>query len=284
MSTLQVVIRALVALVVLFVFMRIVGKKQLAQLTYFDYIVGIVVGDIAGYLSTDMENNLVHGYASLLVWTVIPFLISFLTLKSKWLRDVIEGKTTVFVKNGKVMEDNLKKVHFSTDELLSELRLKNAFQMADVEFATLETNGKLSVLLKKDAQPATVKDLKVKAAPVKESQAVIMDGEIMLEPLATIGLKTNWLYEELEKAGVSQENVFLGQVDAYGKLYLDLYDDQLTVAQPVDKQLVLASLKKCLADTELFALQTQSSKSKQMYENMAKDIERMVKELTPFLS
>jgi uncharacterized membrane protein YcaP (DUF421 family) len=283
MSTLTVVIRAFVALVVLFVFMRIIGKKQLAQLTYFEYIVGIVVGDIAAYLSTDMENNLLHGYTSLLVWTFIPFLLSFLTLKSKWLRDIFEGKSTVLIKNGKVMEDNLKKVHFSTDELLSELRLKNAFQMADVEFASLETNGKLSVLLKKDAQPATVKDLSVKAAPVKESQAVIMDGEIMLEPLATIGLNTNWLQEELEKAGVTLENVFLGQVDAYGRLYLDLYDDQLTVPQPVDKQLVLASLKKCLADTELFALQTQSPKAKQMYDNMAKDLEEMVKELTPLL-
>jgi uncharacterized membrane protein YcaP (DUF421 family) len=284
MDTLQVVIRALVALVVLFVSMRIIGKKQLAQLTYFEYIVGIVVGDIAAFVSTDMENNMLHGYTSLLIWLVIPFVLSFLTLKSKWLRDVVEGKTTVLIKNGKVMEDNLKKVHFSTDELLSELRLKNAFQLTDVEFASLETNGKLSVLLKKDSQPVTIKDMSVKAAPIKESQAVIMDGNIMLEPLATIGLNTNWLFMELEKAGVALENVFLGQVDAYGTLYVDLYDDQLTVPQPVDKQLVLASLKKCLADTELYALQTQSPQAKKMYTRMTKELDSMMKELTPFLS
>ncbi|HJV45486.1 MAG TPA: DUF421 domain-containing protein [Bacillota bacterium] len=280
----HIVIRALIALIVLFVLMRIIGKKQLAQVTYFEYIVGIVVGDIAAFVSTDMENNLAHGYTSLLVWTVVPFVVSYLTLKSKWLRDVIEGKTTVLIKNGKIMEDNLMKVHFSTDELLAELRLKDAFQLADVEFAALETNGKLSVLLKKDAQPATVKDLKVKAAPMRESQAVIMDGVVMLEPLTTIGLNTQWLHEELTKAGVSLENVFLAQIDSNGQLYLDLYDDQVKVSPPVDKQLVLASLKKCLADTELFALATNTPQAKQMYAEMATEIQRMIKELTPYLS
>uniref|UniRef100_UPI00063F4AF2 DUF421 domain-containing protein n=1 Tax=Aneurinibacillus tyrosinisolvens TaxID=1443435 RepID=UPI00063F4AF2 len=177
-----------------------------------------------------------------------------------------EGKGTVFIKNGKIMEDNLKKENYSTDELLEELRLKNAFKVADVEFAVLETNGQLSVMKKKEAQPATLKDLNIKAAPERESQAVIMDGKIILEPLSTAGFNVQWLNTELEKAGVTLENVFLGQVDSYGQLTLDLYDDKITVPVPIQQQLLQATLKKCQADLELFALSTQTPEAKKLYE------------------
>lgn len=283
MDTFRIIIQAIIALIVLFVFTRIGGKKQIAQLTFFEYIVGITIGDIAAFVSTDLEVNLVHGYASLLVWALIPLLVEFLTLKSKVLRDLVEGKSTVLIKNGKVMEDNLTKVRYSSDELLEQLRLKNAFKVADVEFAVLENNGQLSVLLKKEAQPATVKDLQLNLPPEKESQTVIMDGSIMYEPLATLGFNKKWLMTELEKIGVTLENVYLGQVDSNGQLYVDLYDDLIKVPPPVETQLLLATLKKCQADLELYALSTETESAKNIYTTSALEMNLVLEKVTPYL-
>ena len=135
------------------------------------------------------------------------------------------------------MEDNLKKERYTTDELLELLRKKDVFQVSDVEFAVLEPTGDLSVMLKKENQPLTPKDLNLTVASIKDPQTVIMDGEIMDEPLATIGRSRAWLHTELEKLGVTIENVFLGQVNSYGQLTVDLFDDKLQVALPSRKTL-----------------------------------------------
>ncbi|WP_047155245.1 DUF421 domain-containing protein [Aneurinibacillus tyrosinisolvens] len=282
-DTFQVILRSFFALIALFVITRLMGKKQLAQLTFFEYIAGITLGSIVAFISTDLEGNLVHGYASLLVWSTIPLLIEYISVKSRTARGISEGKGTVFIKNGKIMEDNLKKENYTTDELLEELRLKNVFKVADVEFAVLETNGQLSVMKKRDAQPVTLKDLKIKAAPERESQAVIMDGKVMLEPLATAGFNVQWLNTELEKIGVTLDNVFLGQVDSYGQLTLDLYDDKITVAPPTQQQLLQATLKKCQADLELFALSTQTTETKKLYEKASQDTAAILQAVSPFL-
>jgi uncharacterized membrane protein YcaP (DUF421 family) len=280
---LQMSIRALCALVVLFVITRIGGKKQLAQLTFFEYVVGITIGDIAAFVSTDVESNLVHGYTSLAIWGLVPLGIEFLSLKSKWVRDLFEGKGRVLVKNGKIMEDNLKKEHYSTDELLEQLRLKNAFKVADVEFAVLETNGDLSVLLKKDAMPATVSDLGLVVPSEREAQTVIMDGKIIDEGLATAGFNEKWLHTELEKIGVSLDNIYVAQVDTFGQLYVDLYDDKIKVPAPSAKKLTLSTLKKCQADIELFALASQSEKAKQIYTDAADKLQQTLERVTPYL-
>lgn len=279
----QIALRAFFALVVLFIITRLSGKKQLAQLTFFEYIVGITIGDIAAFIATDIENNLVHGYTGLLVFAAIPFLIDYLSLKSKFIRDLFEGKGTVLIKNGKILEDNLKKEHISTDELLAQLRLKGMFRVADAEFAMLETNGQLSVMPKKSSQPATIKDLQLNLPAEVEPETVIMDGEIMLDPLRASGRNTEWLHTELKKTGVKLENVFIGQIDDKGVLYLDLYNDQLQVPQPSQNQLLLATLKKCQADFEMFALETQAKEAKRLYSKAAEKLQHTIEQVNPYL-
>ncbi len=118
------------------------------------------------------------------------------------------------------------------------------FRVADVEFATLEANGDLSILLKRDKQPLTIGDVQKYVPEEKEPQTVIMDGEILDEPLATARLNRGWLKKQLDQMGVAVENVFLAQVDSYGQLTVDLYDDRIQVPEPRQKQLLLASMKK----------------------------------------
>lgn len=281
---LEVALRTLLAILVLFIFTKILGKRQIAQLSYFEYITGITVGSIAAYVSLDLDTNWYLGVVALFVWTSVAFIMEYVTMKSKIARDIIDGKGAVIIKNGKVLEDNLKKSNLTADELLELLRVKNIFKLSDVEYAVLEANGNLNVLLNKVNQPLTLKDVGIKVTPEQEPQVVIIDGMIMDEPLATIGLNIGWLKTELEKIGVTVENVFLGQVDSYGELTVDLFDDQLIIPKPQQKAQLLAILKKCEADIEMFSLGSKDKNAKEMYSQCSKQLQDVIACVRPILS
>lgn len=276
--------RAVGSVIMLFVITRILGKKQISQLTFFEYITGIAIGDLVGFMSTDLEANYFHGIVALTVWFVLPFIFELLALKSKMLRQILEGKGTVFIKEGKILEDNLKKERYTGDELMEQLRTKNVFNVADVEFAVLEASGDLSVLLKKENQPITPKHLGLHLPNEVEPQTVIMDGVILDEPLATLGFSRGYLNEELNKMGIPLNNVFLAQLDAYGQMYIDLYDDMIKTPQASVKQLLFATLKKCEADIELFSLGVKNKKAKQMYAECAEQLKKVIEDVKPLLT
>ncbi len=276
-------LRSLLMLIGIFLLVRLLGKKQLSEMSFFEYITGITIGSIAGALSLDRSIPVLYGAISILIWAFIPMVFNFLSLKSKKIRDMVEGKETIFIKDGKILEDNLKKEHYTTENLLYQLRKKDIFNVADVEFAVLETDGSLSVLKKKEKQPVTLKDMNLPANGEKEPHTVIMDGKIIDEGLKNSGLNRAWLKTELEKLGVTVENVFLGQVDSMGQLTVDLYDDKITVPDPIEKPLLLATMKKCQADLELFALATKDQKAKEMYAKHAEKVEQLIERVEPIL-
>lgn len=280
---LEVGLRTLFAVVILFLMTRLLGKRQISQLSFFEYITGITIGSLAAYISMDLESHWLLGLVSLIVWVMVSLGIEYLQIKSKKIRDLIDSKATVLIKDGKILEDNLKKERLSSDELLQQLRKKNVFKTADVEFAVIEPSGEINVLVKKEHLPLTPANLGIKVGPEQEPQTVIMDGKMLDEPLATIGLSREWLYTELEKIGVTLENVFLGQVDSYGQLYVDLYDDQLKVPAPQQKASLLAQLKKCEADLEMFGLSTDNEQIKQMYQQCSSQLEQIIADVKPML-
>ncbi|MBY0596775.1 DUF421 domain-containing protein [Bacillus bingmayongensis] len=280
---LLVIIRSFALLVILFSMTKLLGKRQISQLSFFEYVAGLTIGNIAAEVTTGLERNFWHGVSSMLVFSLVPFFAGMVALKNKRLRNFIEGKATIFIKDGKVLEDNLKKENYTIDELLELLRKKNAFNIADVEYAVLESGGELNVLLKRDKQPLTPKDIGLQIAPAKETQTVIMDGNVLDEPLSASGHNRAWLHAELEKIGVLIENVFIGQVDSYGQLTVDIYDDKIQMPSPQGKPLLLASLKKCQADLELFSLETQSKSASQMYSKNAKQLEHILNRVTYLL-
>ncbi|MFB5761490.1 DUF421 domain-containing protein [Paenibacillus medicaginis] len=281
---LVVAMRTLLAIVVLFIMTKLLGKRQVSQLSLFEYITGITVGSLAAYIPLEVDGTWYLGVTSLSVWVLVSLGIEFMQMKSKKFRDVMDGIARVVIKDGKILEDNLKKERMTADELLELLRSKNVFRTADVEFAIMEPSGQLNVLVTKENLPLTPKNLGIKVAPEQEPQTVIMDGEMLDEPLATIGFNRGWLAAELEKQGVAVENVFLGQVDSYGQLYVDLFDDQLKVPQPQEKALLLATLKKCEADLEMFSLSTKDQSGKKLYEQCSKQLEIVIKDVKPLLS
>jgi uncharacterized membrane protein YcaP (DUF421 family) len=272
-------VRSLLMFVILLVFLRMAGSKQISQMTYSDFVIGITTGAIAALISLNIITNLAYGLLGLALWLLLPLLVNYLSMKSKVFHDLVYGNQMILIKHGKVLEDNLKKVRYTGEELLSQLRRKNVFNIANVEFAVMEPNGDVSVLLKPELTPITPKQLEWKVPTMGEPQTVILDGNIVDEGLRNQGLNRGWLQSELDKLGLSVENIFIGQVDSSGDLYVDLFDDAIQVPKPTTKALVYATLHKCEADLELYALATNQQKTKQGYEQAAEQLSEVIADL-----
>lgn len=224
---LNTIVRSIFIIICLFFITKLLGKKQLSKLSFFEYMVGITVGDIAGTLSMDSALEMKEGITSIVIWTCIPILISRLSLHSKKFRDFVEGTPTVFIKDGNIIEAHLRKEKYSLDELLEQLRIKSIFRVEDIEFATLEANGELSVLLRKAKQPMLVEDLVDKPEVEKEVYTIIMDGRILKRTLEKCDLTEKWVYTALKKRGIQLQEIFLAQVDHQGELTFDFYDEDI---------------------------------------------------------
>ncbi|MBT2755467.1 DUF421 domain-containing protein [Mesobacillus foraminis] len=221
----QLVLRAIIFLVMLFLITKLVGKKQLAELSFFEYVSGITIGSIAGEVIMGLERNIWHGINAILIFGIATYLVDAISIKSKKFRDLVEGKAAVLIEDGKILEDNLKKEKYTIDELNALLRQKNVFKAADVEFAVLEANGDLSVLLKKEHRPLTPKDLNMNLPREREAITVIMDGIILKNALEKTGKTRSWLEKELRSKGTEVDKVFFAQVDSSDTITFDLFND-----------------------------------------------------------
>ena len=258
-------------------------KKTLSKATPFDFISYAVIAIIITLISLNIVNNIYFGLITLSVWALMPIILDYASMRSKWIYNLMHGKERVLVKNGKVMEDNLSKERITGQEFLQQMRLKKVFNLADVEFAVMETTGDINVSLKADKKPITPYDLGEKVAPKTEPQTVILDGNILNEGLTNAGLNQGWLTTQLEIKGVILENVFLGQVDSSGDLYIDLFDDMIQVPKTQIKEMLYASIQKSQADLISFSLDCDNEDAKTMYSQSAKKLEKIMKKLEPYL-
>jgi len=261
---------------------RLLGKRTISRLTLFDLVIVVAIGTLAAVLSLNPP-GLVDGVIPLVVWIALPVTIYFLSLKFKTVRDIYQGKETVLINHGKVLDEKLRETRLASEDLLGMLREKDVFNFADVEFAVLEPTGDVSVLLKKNQQSVTPKTLGMTVAEESVPQTVVLDGNIMDEALTAMGLNRGWLATELDKAGVALENVFIAQVDSTGQIYLDLFDDSIQIPKPTTRKLSLATLRKCQADCELYALGTRDEAAKAMYQEAAEAIQNIADDLKPLL-
>ncbi|MBU9712691.1 YetF domain-containing protein [Evansella tamaricis] len=214
------VLKALLSFFFLFILTRLMGKKQLSQLTYFDYIVGITIGNFTASIVVEPEIRPVNAFVAAAVWGVLPVLQSILSRKNLFFRRVFESRPTVIIENGKVREEALLKENMTIHNIMLLLRKGGNFKLGDIQLAVLETTGDLSAMKKKSASNATVNDLHSK--PEKEPRILVIEGDILEETLNELNLSTNWLMEELEKKGVTNlKEVLIAQLQSDGSLYVD---------------------------------------------------------------
>ena len=216
---LDIVCRALVSLVTLFLVTKLLGKKQVSQLSMFDYVIGISIGNFAAEMTTDLQIPYINGILSVIIFGLVAYLVSYLTMKSIMLRRFFMGTPTIVIQNGKILKNGLKKIKFDINDLLEECRGNGYFDISQIEYALMEANGKLSILPKGENLPITIKDMNLKPQPQGLCANVIIDGKIMLNNLKKINKDNNWLKHELKVKGYKNiDNIILATTDMNDKL------------------------------------------------------------------
>jgi uncharacterized membrane protein YcaP (DUF421 family) len=276
--------RVALTFVILLTLARILGKKQISQLTFFDYIVGIVIGDMASTIAIDTTMKFSYGLIGLVGYTILSVIVAFGAIKSFKFRELVESSPSILIKDGKIMEKTLLKHRLTFDDLLNGLREKDAFNLSEVELAMLETNGQISVMKKPEYQALTPKDIGLSVEEDHAPSLVIIDGTLLEKHLIYLGYSKDWLLKEIKKQGANQfEDVFLAQINSDSSVYVDLFNDKKTVQQEKQKPNLAVQLRKVQADIESMASQTKDHNAKNMYFTQSKELENMIKKLNPYL-
>lgn len=277
-------IRSIVAFVVLFIFTRLIGKQQLSQLTVFEYLVGITIGSIASAMSIELEIQSMNGIIGMAVWALIPIGLALLGLKSPLIRRYIEGEPRVLIRNGRIVDHNLKKERIDLDQLLMLLRQKSIFAVADVEFAILEVNGQLSVMPKANKRPLMASDIHLPVSNERDSITLIKDGVLNPQALMEAGVDKAWLTGKLLEQGIRDEKeVFFAQLDSSGSLYVDRKNEWRENLNP-GHEAVLSRFYQLHADLSQFSYLTEDEKAKKEYQRLKRQMEKMIRKMENYVS
>jgi len=223
-----VAVRAVISFFTLLIFAKILGKQQISQLAFFDYVLGITIGSIAAELTIDLSSRAWPHWVGLLTWAVLGYLMEWITLKRRYAAKYIEGEPAIIIMNGKIMENVLRKMRFTVSDVMELLRNKDIFDLSQVDFAILESNGQLSVLRKPEYEPLTAKDMKISKKPSGISTELIYDGILIEENLRQLNKDTKWLMKQLKAQGIKDiSEVFLATLNPAGSFYVDKYEDHI---------------------------------------------------------
>lgn len=229
MTISELVLRLVIAFITLLILTRIMGRKEISQMTFFNFISAISIGTIGGSLVINSNLSIRNGLIALFIWSMFTIILGLIDIKTKKIRELIEGQPKILIKNGKIMESELRSARLDVDALNALLREKNVFSIFDVDYAIFETDGKLSVMKKEEQQFVTRSDMGIKQTTPRIypiSTEVIMDGHVLSDNLKKLNLTTEWLNKQLQNSGVkSASDVFYAEVAKDGKLYIDKRND-----------------------------------------------------------
>lgn len=211
---LNICFRTILILIILFFITKMMGKKQISELNFFDYVVGITIGSIAADISLDIEKNMIAGIAALFIYGFISYIISFVSIKSILARRFFIGVPTVLVEKGKIIESGLKKSKIDVNDLLMEARENGYFNLDEIDYALMEVNGNISFLPKEKEKPVTKKDMKIKCNNEGLTVNAIIDSKYMANNMKAINKDKEWLDHELKVNGYDNyDNILLATID-----------------------------------------------------------------------
>lgn len=218
MEILQVLITSAVSLAVLFLLTKLMGNKQVSQLSMFDYIIGISIGSIAAEMATELENP-ENPLAAMIVYGVIAFLVSVISQRSVKVRRVMSGRPLVIMDNGIIYRENLKKARIDLSDFLTQCRTSGYFDLNQIQTAVMEYNGAISFLPVSKYRPATPSDMDIQPEQEYLQITVIMDGHINKSNLKLSGNNEVWLTKQLHLQGYNNpSDVLLALCDNNNKL------------------------------------------------------------------
>jgi len=214
----NVILRTLFILVIIFILFKLMGKKQVSQMSMFDYITGITIGSVVADISLDIEKNITSGIICLLIYCISDILISYLSLKSINLRNFFEGKEVPLIINGKIDRENMAKNKITINILQTEARLMGYFNLDEINNAILEPSGMISFEPKEKDKPATKKDMGITTTNKGLVYNLIIDGEIVETNLEHANKTEKWLKHQLKVHGKALENILLLTIDGEEKI------------------------------------------------------------------
>jgi uncharacterized membrane protein YcaP (DUF421 family) len=199
--------------------MRIMGKREVGKLSLFDLVVAIMIAELAAIPMEDTSVPLHHGLLPITILVLLEIGLSIVTLKSQKARRIIEGTPSIIIEQGKIMEEQMRRMRYNIDDMITQMRDKGTFNIDDVEYAILETNGKLSIIPKAAKRPVTPEDLGMQPSYEGLPIPLVVDGAVQGENLALSGKNYTWLEKSLAKnPGCNVKDVLYATLDTKGKL------------------------------------------------------------------
>ncbi len=218
-EALLIIPRSLLSLFILFLVTKLIGKKQVSELSLFDYVIGISIGNFTAEMTMSLDVQFINGVMALLTFGLFAYLISLLTMKSIRIRRFFIGVPTVIIQNGKIIEKAMKHVMIDINDLLEQCRINGYYDLTQIEYAIMEANGKISIMPKSEYKPLTPNDMKKKVAQEDLQANVIIDGIIMQNNLENMNKSINWLEKELKVKGYKEyDDIILAILDKNDKL------------------------------------------------------------------
>lgn len=217
MDFLKIVLTSLLSLVSLFILTKLMGNRQMSQLSMFDYINGITIGSIAAELATELDGDFWQPLTAMAVYAVVTILITFITTKSIKARRLITGRAVILFDNGKFRRRDMLRAQVDVSEFMTQCRVNGYFSLSEIECAVLEPNGRISFLPCSEARPAQPSDLGIKPEKASFSPTVILDGSVLDGNLRASGHDDVWLKNELDRLRCDVRDVMLGEISG-GKL------------------------------------------------------------------
>jgi len=233
-SHIEILFRSVLAMLLLLLIAKILGKQTISNMTFHDFVTGITLGALASNLAFNREIGSSYLLLAFLIMTLTSFILSVIAMKNRKMRNWISGSPTVLIEDGKILENNMKKVRYTLDSLDQALRAKDIFNLEEVDYAVLEDNGMLSVLRRDEYRPITKKDMQIPTSAQSFPIELIMDGTVIHKNLKNNGLTHEWIEAELRRRGKRLSDVFYGVKGTQDQLIFDYYKDD--IPQPIDAE------------------------------------------------
>jgi uncharacterized membrane protein YcaP (DUF421 family) len=220
----EIAFELIVGFLVILLVLKLLGKIQFSQITPFDFITGLVMGNLLGDAIFDDKAGIKEILFSIILWGCLIYIVELLTQKSSLLRSILEGTPALLINRGQILYKNLKKSHIDLNQLQQMMRKQGYFSIFEAEFVILERDGQISVAPKHQYGAPTNQDLNIKEKQVNLSYALIMDGKVVEENLKEAGYNEEWLKKQLSKSKIKEyKEVFYAEWQENNGLNISKY-------------------------------------------------------------
>lgn len=216
----NVILRTIIIYFTVLFVMRLMGKREVGQLSTFDLVVAIMIAEIAVFPMEELDIPIYIGLIPMFILVGGEILISYLCLKSRLLRKIIDGGPSIIIANGIILEKEMRKLRYNMNDLLAQLREKGVFDISEVKYAILETSGKISIMLKTPKRPLTPEDINLSLPEEDMPLPIIFDGEVIEQNLALLGLTNEWLNSKLKKFDLRTKEILYASINSQGKVFI----------------------------------------------------------------